>query len=198
MRRQKVLKTSLFFATILLFAAAIWIRSDRIRLSDLRISAAEAEELFANAEETDLRLLKSLSFNGYNLFLDEQSSTFYYSLVENDSNAYDPLVRFRGRTNKVKVYITDGEITPGTIKQSLPLVIMAFDGVHYRKYEIRCTTLPLINIESEIESVHGAQKDRDLKMTLFDNRAEARQRLIHMDGLIHVRGNSSTAFPQQG
>ena len=198
MRRQKLLKTGLFLVSVLLFAAAIWIRSGRIRLSDLRVSGSEAEKLLGNAEETDLALLKRIDFNGYPLFFDEQDSAFYYSLVENDSDAFDPLVRIQGRTGKVKVYLLDGVISPETVRQNRPLLILACDGTRCRKYEIRCTALPLMNIESEIESVRGTQKDRDLKMTLFDNRAEARQRLIRMEGLIHVRGNSSTVFPQLG
>ena len=149
--------------------------------------------------ETDRRLLRGLEFNDYRLFFDESASTFYYSLVENDPDAFDPFIHFRGESGSVRIVLTAGEISPEMIQQNRSLKIMAYDDNSWREYSIRSTTLPLMNVESVIEGIHGPQKDRDLKMTLFDNRAGARRRFIEMDGLIHVRGNvSTTVFPKLG
>lgn len=199
MRNHGLFRLLLILLSFLMLGAAIFFRSDRTRLSDLRISAEQADELVSLREETDLRLLKEISFNGYPLFQDDRKPNLYYSLVENDSNANDPYVHIDGSSDLVRVALVEGEITEETIEHNLPLQIIAYNDQVYREYLIYCTTLPLMNIESEIESIHGTQKDRDLKMTLFDNRAEARQRLIDMNGLIHVRGNvSTTYFPKQG
>lgn len=198
MRGQNFLRPLLFLCTIIALSAAVFLRSDRTHLSTLSISPEAAEELRSTRSETDLRLLSGLSFNGYKLFYDDTDAAFYYSLVENDSDAYDPFVHINGNSGKVRIALTGGVISPESIGQALPLQIIAYDDRVYREYRICCTTLPLMNIESEIESIHGTQKDRDLKMTLFDNRAEARQRLIRMEGLVHVRGNvSTTVFPKQ-
>ena len=199
MRKQRHFGILLLILSFLVMGTVVVLRSAGPRLSSLRLAETETADLFAARTETDLRLLNGISFNGYDLFLDDGDSTFYYSLVENDSDAFDPLVDFEGNSGMVKISLLDGIITPETIEQDLPLSIVAYDDRSFRRYTIRCTTLPLMNIESEIESIHGTQKDRDLKMTLFDNRKEARQHLIKMDGLIHVRGNvSTTYFPKQG
>ena len=199
MRRRLLFRSLLFFCTIIALGAAVYLRSDRTRLFTLAITPETFEELKNSHTETDLRLLDGLSFNGYPAFFDDPDSTFYYSLVENDSDAYNPFVHIYGNSKQVRIALTKGSISPESIEHALPLHIIAYDDHVYREYRIRCTTLPLMNIESEIESIHGTQKDRDLKMTLFDNRAEARQRLINMQGLIHVRGNdSTTVFPKQG
>lgn len=199
MRARNFLRPLLFICTLAALGAAVFLRSGRVRLSSLAVSPETAEELKSSRSQTDLRLLNGISFNGWRLFYDDLDGIFYYSLVENDSDAYDPYVQIDGNSRRVRIALTEGTVSAESIEAALPLRIIAYDGQTYREYQIRCTTLPLMNVESEIESIRGTQKDRDLKMTLFDNRAEARQRLIQMDGVIHVRGNdSTTVFPKQG
>lgn len=198
MNLRKGLTALLFLISLLGLAAAVWMRRDGVYLSGCRVTAEEAAALRAGREETDLRLVKQLFFAGYPLFSDESVNSFYYSLVENDPSSFDPAVRWEGNSRRVRVVLTEGELTPENITGNVPLRILAYDDQYYREYAVYCTTLPLLRIDSEIEFIHGNGKDRDLKMILFDNRTDARQRLIRMDGVIHVRGNvSTTVYPKQ-
>ncbi len=198
MNRRIIPGSLILILSLIIFAGAVWTHGSRIRLSASRISEAEAEKIREARKETGGELLKTLVFNDSVLFPDESSGTFYYSLIEDDPDASDPFIRLKGKNRKVRIALTEGAITDESIRGDTPLHILAYDDRSYREYRIRCTTLPLMNISSEIEFVYGAGKDRDMQLTLLDNRAEARQRLVRLSGTIHVRGNSATLYPKLG
>ena len=198
MKRQKTTGILLLLISLCALAALLITDSRRPRLSALMITDEEAEAITSARQPSDLRLLRSLHFNDYPLFFDEGADTFYYSLIRGDSTASDPQVKAETGGSGIRVVFRTGAINSETIGNNVPLSVIAYDRENYREYRVYCTTLPLMNIESEIEFIHGTQKDRDLKMTLLDNRQEARQHLIRAEGVIHVRGNdSTTVFPKQ-
>ena len=72
---------------------------------------------------------------------------------------------------------------------------VAYSDSSYSRYQLRCTTLPLMNIDCEEEIT---EENAVMRMRLFDNRKESTQRVISSDGLIHVRGGSTKSFPKLG
>lgn len=198
MERRKIFGILLLILSIIIPGWLIFFRNDRLRLSAYSRSESEIEAFLGSALPTDDVFLTKITFNGYAIFLDETSSSFYYSLVENDPDAFDPFVRYEGVNKRVKLILREGELSPESIGQNHPLRLVASDGKHYREYQLYCTTLPLMNIESDILLFEGKGKDRDMVMTLFDNREGVRQRLLTMSGLIHLRGNSTMYYPKKG
>ena len=198
MDRRKFIGIILLFFSILIPGSIIFFREDRPRLSSFFRSDKEIDAFIGDSLATNDVFLTKITFNGYELFLDENSSAFYYSLIENDPDAFNPFVYYEGTNKRVKIQLREGNITPETIAQNRPLHILASDGRHYREYRLFCTTLPLMNIESDIVLYKGKGKDQDMVMTLFDNRADVRQRLISMSGLVHLRGNSTLEYPKKG
>lgn len=64
------------------------------RLSDLAVNEEQFLDLMEGRKErTDL--LEHLTFEEETLFLDPVSGTFYYSLLENSADAYNPSVFLR-------------------------------------------------------------------------------------------------------
>ena len=177
-----------------------WLLSDRGKTAHLSAYFRPSDELYGfigGAKATTEPLIKDIRFNDYSLFFDDDASTFYYSLVEKASNAYDPLVQIHCRSENVKVLIIGEPITLQTIEQNIPLRIFASDGKQYREYRVVCTTLPLLKIDSDIVLFEGKGKDQEMQMMLFDNRADVRQRLLGFSGLIHLRGNSTLYYPKK-
>lgn len=198
MDRRKFFGIILLAFSILIPGWLIFFREDRCRLSSFFRSEEEIAAFIGDALPTDDVFLTQVTFNGYALFRDENSSAFYYSLIENDPDAYDPFVRYEGTNKRVKMVLREGEITPESIEQNGPLRLIASDGKHYREYRLYCTTLPLMNIDSDILLFNWKDKERDMAMTLFDNRAGVRRRLVSMSGLIRLRGNSTMYYPKKG
>ena len=167
-----------------------------MHLSECQHRLSELTDIKAGRQQTNLPLIQKISFNGFDLFADEENSAFYYSLIEKNRNAFDPLFRVSTNSESVQVMFSEDKIDENLISQNIPLRLLAYDDESYREYRIYVTTLPLLFVESEIEFIHGTGKDRDLKLTLFDNRYEARQRIMSFEGLIHIRGVSSSIFPK--
>ena len=73
--------------------------------------------------------------------------------------------------------------------------MVAYTKDAYCKFSLKCTTLPLMNIECDT-----AISDESIPMniTVYDNRQEAVQRVILSDGWIHVRGASTRIYPKKG
>ena len=175
LKRKSISAFFLLCVSIGILIFFLFSEKDRERLSEYPYSPQILPEIVSTAAATSDPLVISLRFNGYELFLDEESSTFYYSLIERDPDAYDPYVRMKCRSSRVKIYIIDGELTPESVRSNQALRFIASDGKYFREYRIRYTTLPIMNIDSDVTTIEGKGKDREMVMTLFDNRADVRQ-----------------------
>lgn len=93
----------------------MYFRTGAVRLSDLTVNEEQFLALMEGREErTDL--LEHLVFEEETLFLDPVSGTFYYSLLENSADAYNPFVFVNSGDKGVKAaFLTDG-ITEESIK----------------------------------------------------------------------------------
>lgn len=171
------------------------------RLSDLAVNEEQFLDLMEGRKErTDL--LEHLTFEEETLFLDPVSGTFYYSLLENSADAYNPSVFVKSGYKGVKAaFLTDG-ITEESIRNNQAIPVLIYTDKAYCQYNLRCTTLPMLNIECGEEMEDESLMDKDvvvpMHITLFDNRRGAVNRLMYSDGTIHVRGASSLGQPKKG
>ena len=133
-------------------------------------------------------LLTNLCFDEQDLFYEYNTKTFYYSLVEGSSSAYNPQVKVGSDTDTVNVLFLE-EITEGGIEQNQTIPILAYSDEYYYKYNLKCTTLPLMNINVR-DSI--LREEVPMDMTLFDNQKGAANRVTNSTGTIKVRGASSS------
>lgn len=133
-------------------------------------------------------LLTNLYFDEQDLLYEYHTKTFYYSLVEGSSSAYNPQIKAQSDTESVKVLFL-GEITGAGIEQNQTIQILAYSDVYYYIYNLKCTTLPLmsINVQEDI-----LREEIPMEMTLFDNQKGAANRVTNSTGTIKVRGASSS------
>ncbi len=150
----------------------------------------------------EAKLLEALVFDEQQLFFDASSDTFYYSLEEGSRSAYNPRVEFRTAADafmeelgEVRVAVLGERITKEDVRAARVFRLAAYNDSFYHEYALVCTTLPLMNIESDTQV---GDEDVPVHMTLFDNRKGAAQRLTQSDGDMHIRGGSTRTYPKKG
>lgn len=166
-----------------------------LRLEDISVSEEQLDALISSRHVSDSSMLDALFFDGQQLVFDASSDTFYYSLVEGSKNGYNPYIKKKTADKDVSLAVPDAQITAEDIRENRTLRLIAFDATAYYEYSLKCTTLPLMNIECAEEI---GDEDVSMHMTLFDNRIGAAQRFTESDGDIHIRGGSTTAYPKKG
>lgn len=139
-------------------------------------------------------LVDTLDFDGQTLLFDSAGRIFYYSLVEDSSGAYNPYVKVKGADNNLRVAFLGGGITKEGIADNQTISFLAYTDKEYEFYGLKCTLLPIINIECE-EQI----EDTYVPMTavLFDNRKNTTARVTVSEGYIHIRGCSARYYDKK-
>ena len=180
----------LVLSFVLFFALAAWAEGEKT-LSQYRISGTEWEKITAGRTETNEELLEALAFNGYDLFYDDETDEWYYSLIEGHPHAQDPYVTFRPIKDNVQVAFETSQITREMLEQDENIKILVYTGTQYHQTTLHCTSLPLM----EVTLGDGTT---DMSVILFDNRKQAANRLVESDALIHARGGMTRNYPKAG
>lgn len=194
MKRKKGILILLFSAALIIWLTCFY--GKRVRLSDIYIDDMQLEKLLDNRTCGNAGMAGSLYFDGQKLMLDEGTDTFYYSIVEGSKTAYNPYVTLDLSENgKISLAISGESLTEEAISGNKTFKLIAYDNDKYYQYNLKCTTLPLMNINCEEEIV---REYVSMNMTLFDNRSSASCRLTESEGKIHVRGASTVQYPKKG
>lgn len=165
-----------------------------VRYSECVVSKAQADEIISGREET-VCLIDNLIFGEETLLYDDSEGTFYYSLIEGDDDVYDPCIKIESAINALKIAFLEDGITAQRIKGNETISFLAYTDEVYCKYYLKCTTLPLMNIQCSEEILLDSVS---MKMTLFDNSVDAVKRLVYSGGEIRLRGATSIEYPKKG
>lgn len=191
---KKIVRVIVLAASIITIIYLVRFLGNPVNYSDCIVSESQADELMATRQET-ISLLDSLVFNEEVLFFDINSGTFYYSLIENDSKAFTPDIKIKGKKDNVSIVFLEKEITEDLIRDNQTITVLAYTNELYCKYYLKCTTLPLMNINCTDDISDDYVY---MNMTLFDNSVGTANRLISSEGNIHVRGRTAQLYPKKG
>lgn len=158
-------------------------------------SCEEYDAIMELRTESDFTLIRDIKFNEEKLFYDEEDSTYYYSLIENGKRAFNPIITVYSSGEKINIAFKEYSIAENIISSNAAIEFIAYTDNSYFKYKLRCTTLPVMNIDCKEEIT---EEDTVVNMTLFDNREEALQRVTSSAGKMHIRGGSTKSFPKLG
>ena len=185
-RRIVAILVALF--TLGLLCAVLYCHGFSRAFSSYYVSDEEWTKIFYNRTENKDLDLSSLKFNGYDLNFTEDEA--YYSIVANGLHDFDPIVSLSG---SYKFAARGERLNEQVIENNSPIEIVIYNNREYRKFSLVSTTLPILNISFNTESGYapGTREDELFKMTLFDNRPKALNRVIRSDGAAHRRGNVS-------
>ena len=159
------------------------------------VSDKKFEAIMKSHSESDSVIVSDIIFGEEYLFLDDTDGTFYYSIIEGDKGALDPVIKIVSKEKEANIAICEEQITNEMISGNKTIDFIVYTDDSYAKYKLKCTTLPLMNIEYEDEIT---EENTVMSMQLFDNREEAAQREVCSDGTIHVRGGSTKSYPKLG
>ena len=212
---KKMAGLTVLVLSVLVGASLLCMAAGTVRYSECVVSKEQFERIREERTEA-CDLLEELVFEEEALFFDPSDRTFYYSLNEESREGRNPGVRAKGGGGPVKIVFLEedrpegqaGEkdgaaagITEDEIRNNRSISVLAYTGDRYAEYVLRCTTLPLMNIETDAEVQSGEQIGEEavsMRVTLYDNRAGAAQRVTVSDGSIHVRGNTTKLLPKKG
>ena len=187
------LQVPLFFISLAFFLLGASRYFLRPRYSECLVDSAFLAGL-ADTRSEDKTLLPDLWFGEEKLFCDEKTGTYYYSLIEGDKNAFDPVVGL-SKSGKVDVGFTE-QITDESLKSNHAIPFVIYTNESFCRCQLSCTTLPLITIACDSDI--NKETTYDMYFSLFDNRKDALQRVTNSEGTIHTRGVTSSAFPKYG
>lgn len=158
------------------------------------IDESEYNQIINTRKESD-SLLECIKFNGEELFYDRISGTFYYSLIEGNTQAFDPRVKTVSTYKDIQIAFLGSVLTQEMIEKSETVRVLVYTQELYGCYNLVCTTLPLLNINCE-EDI--GEEYVSMEIILFDNRKGAVNRVVNSSGSIRIRGGNSRSYPKLG
>lgn len=193
--KKNIISVVLVIISVLIFAYVLHHFDNLARFSRLYVDTDEARQIISARTQAENDLLDVIVFDDEELFFDPSANTFYYSLQEGDSYACDPGVKWNSHDNAT-LAVLERDITPELIKSNRTIEILAYNDYEYKQYKLKCTTLPLLNIECPEEIISDTEV-LPMDMTLFDNRKDTVNKITHSAGTIRVRGSSIRAYDKK-
>lgn len=192
--RKKILCCLLIVATLLF----ILLLSFRDRSSDpfleYLVTRDEFENLMKDRSEVE-GLFDSISMNDQELFYDSEEDFFLYSISDDLKNTQNPLVKINSLNRNLKIAICEQKITSEVVARNESIDFLVYDENRYQKSQIKCTTLPVMSIDTD-EEIPYTRDEIGMHMKLYDNGQDDGNRLLVSEGLIHRRGKSSFNNPK--
>jgi len=190
MTRKIALLIALSFFSLALLVVLRYMSEDY--LSKHVVDNKKFEEIKADRTSADDMSLQ-IFFNEQELFYDKSADTFYYSLTDDDKSAYDPSVDVKSDSDLQFAFLDKG-ITDNAIEKNYPLTCIFYNEDNYCVHKIRCTFLPLMNIDCDEEIT---DVETVMNMRLYDNRAQCTNRDVSSEGFIRIRGGNTRSFPKK-
>ena len=190
--RKRQLGLVLLLISLILGVIVLIVSKHGVRFESCINEESQIADILKGRTE-NAELSGSVFFDEEELLFEQSTNTYYYSLIEGSSSAYNPSVQMRGYDAPVQVAFSE-EISAQSIEQNTAIDMIIYTDEYYRNCKLVCTTLPIISIQSESEIGDLAVP---IEFSLYDNRKGATQRLIRSDGTAHVRGATSRSFPKK-
>lgn len=133
------------------------------------------ESIKNSRQESTSLVLDSIKFNDYNLIIDENKSTLYYSVINNSKTKYNPNISFNVAEENVKLVILQDEITDEKVQSNYEFKLMIYSKNEYHIYKLVCIDFPILNI-SYNEKNQDKLKNIQVNMYMFDNLSDVPNR----------------------
>lgn len=196
MDRKKCLFIIILITFILFFVFVF--TEKNIVYNNVIISSSEFDNITKTRKKSNELIIEKLEFNDYALLLENSTNTFYYSLIENNKNAYNPVISYTSKGNNTKISFVEEKIDDDLIANNKKIKLVIYNDNEYNIYYILCTKLPLINIKYDSNAVLNHETNEKMEFYLFDNSSNAVNRVVNSEGYIHIRGASTSSYPKKG
>ena len=150
------------------------------RLEKHVIKDSKWNKIINNKKESNSIKLNEISFNDYNLLIDENNSIIYYSVV-NSSKKYNPIINYTS-DNKIKLALNE-KITDNKKEYK----IMIYNNIYYHIYTLKITNNPIINFE--YNKIDNNKNIIPTNIELFDNNIDSPQKILKSKGNLIIGDN---------
>lgn len=193
MNRKQILIIIILITILAILLVITFSPADRYK--ELIVSESKWNSIISNREESQELSLETIEFNDYRLMIDEDSSTLYYSLIENSRNKYKPDVKFKTTDGNAKIAILSDEMTDEKVENNHEFKIMIYNDSEYHIYNLVCTKLPVLNISYDTKAIKK-NKDKNIPMEiyLFNNADNSVNRVAISRGKLSILDNDEYAF----
>lgn len=212
MYKKKYFSLLIVVLSILVLALVLKFTSDNItvtRMDETYISGKQYSAMISTYTHSDTPLTTNISLNDETLIYDSDTNTFYYSVIEGKDSSYNPVVEVPNEENsELQIFAYGSPITDELISTSQPINLILTDGTSISESNLICTTLPVINVRIDDETVAqlGLDDTMDLlsyvgsSIYIYDNRTDfdGKTRSIYSDAKIRRHGQSTAGYPLKG
>ncbi len=186
MKKKNIIAGIIAVVSLVLIASLFSVFGAPKYMNELFVNDSEFNDIISKRELDENLDFSSLKINSYAPYL--AGNTIYYSMIENNKHAYNPTINIE---SSLDIAFHGDWITDESIKQNQPIDVLIYSKDKYYQLSLITTTLPLLSLNFDQGQMPDSRMDDTFKMTLFDNRADVRDRLITSDGSAHKRGGVS-------
>ncbi|WP_179128547.1 CotH kinase family protein [Marinilactibacillus piezotolerans] len=174
------------------------------RFEDLFIEAEAYEEIKENRTHITEDTHPEIQFDGQSLNFDSLNGFYLYSLIDDNANRFNPVVKtLSHELTQYDVALSGEAITEKSLNENDSVQILLYTDSNYKEYTLKMTDLPVVNInldQSPEDPTHPiGDLDASAQFSLFDNRKDvpSAERLIESQSYIRLRGASSRMHPKK-
>ena len=179
MNRNKIFLIILFVSLILI-SIVLFISTNK-KYNKMIINNVEWNEIISSRKKSTELQLTELIFNDYKLFIDEDKSIVYYSIVDINSK-FNPSFRFK--TNGSSKIAFNNSLEEDKFENNNFYKLIIYDKNYYHEYSICLTNYSLINISGK-----NIDEDTSVGIELFDNHISRPQRYLKSDARLIIDDN---------
>ena len=152
-----------------------------IRYHKFIIKEAKWNSIIKDKKSSTIISLENIKFNDYNLLIDQENNTIYYSIV-NSKNKYNPSIKYKA--NKKVNLVINKEITDDLLEDNNSIKLMIYNKNEYRIYTLVATNDPILNINYNENTINKTKISMELE--LFDNHVSSYQRVLKSSGKLRI------------
>lgn len=191
---KKTISTIAVILSVLILSAfcaleTIGVKQHRQTYQSLR---SDINTIIKERQQAELGL-DTIYFDDIPAFYDSESKCYYYSLRESDPNAYNPNVSWN--SNDVNIAFENTDIDDVSIYNNTSIKLLIYNEKYYSLYSLKCTTLPLINIEKFSDSLNYNYDN--VTITIYDNRNDSNN-YDSYNGKVRIRGGNTAEYSKPG
>ena len=176
MNKNKILIVILSISIVLVGIA--FIISVNRKYDNMVMNSSDWKGIIESRKQSKELKIIELKFNDYDLFIDNDNSAIYYSVVE-VRNKLNPSVKYKTNSNAKIAFNSVLEINAMETCEYYKVIV--YDKEFYREYALCLTNYPLMNIKG-----NNIDSDASVKMELFDNHINRPQKYMESDAKFRV------------
>lgn len=174
------------------------------RFDDLLTEADTCQEIKGSRTKLTDSNHPEIQFDDHSLAFDSLNNFYLYSLIEDNTNHFNPVVKTLSHNlTQYDVALSGESITEANIKENDSILILLYTETEYKEYTLHVTDLPIVNINLDDTPKDPSNPivdlDASVQFNLFDNRHDIPivERVIESQSYIRLRGASSRTHPKK-